>query len=334
MAKPKVAVLIRGRAFDELFRPRAEKLLGRFAEPIYSSAEGPWRPEEAREMLAEAEGCITSWGSPKVGPDEIAAAPNLRIIAHGAGSIRPYVAPEAFDRGIVVTSAASVISPYVAEFALAMAVALLRRVHMHDRAMKVDRTHGDKAQKDSSTIFRCRVGLVGLGRVGQDFARMLRPFGAEVLAYDPHVDPKVAAWLRVRLTDLDEVLSTCEVVSLHAAKIPQTNNIIGREELKKLRDGAVLVNTARGSIVDHEALVEELRTGRIHAALDVTEPEPLPPDSPLRALPNVILTPHIAGPPANRRWELAVSAVQEIRRFFSGRQPRNVVTKEMLEWMA
>jgi len=335
MSKPRIAILVRGRLHDELFAPQVERALRRFAEPVrFPGTEQKWPSDELKQALADADGCIGSWGKYRIGPEEIAAAPRLRIISHAAGTIRSHVAPEVFDRGIVVTSAASAIAPYVAEAVLGLAIALLRRAHMHDRAMKTERTWGDERFKPGLTLFREKVGLVGFGRVARDLVKLLRPLEAQVIAYDPFADPGMAKKMRVRLTTLQEVMSTCRVVSLHVANLPAARHMIGAEQLRIMQDGAVLINTARGALLDHDALYQELKNGRIHAALDVTDPEPLPPDSPLRDLPNIILTPHIAGPVLERRWELAMMVVKDQRLFFSGKKPIYQVTKDMLEWMA
>jgi len=335
MSKPRIAILVRGPLHDELFQPQVERAMRRFAEPVgFAGEEQVWSADEIKQALADVDGCIGSWGTYHIGPDEIAAAPRLRIVSHAAGTIRAHIAPEVFDRGIVVTSAAAAIAPYVAEAVVGLAIALLRGVHMHDAAMKTDRTWGDERHKAGQTLFRERVGLVGFGRVAREVVRLLRPLGAQVIAYDPYSDAALAKRMRVRLTSLEEVMKTCRVVSLHAARLPSTRHLIGRDQLRLMQDGAALINTARGAILDHDALHDELRTGRIHAALDVTDPEPLPPDSPLRDLRNVILTPHIAGPVRGRRWEMAMMAVKDQALFFSGKEPLYRVTKEMLEWMA
>jgi len=335
MSKPRIAILVRGPLHDELFQPPVERALRRFAEPVrFPGREQVWSSDEIKRALADADGCIGSWGTYHIGPDEIVAAPRLRIISHAAGTIRPHIAPEVFDRGIVVTSANAAIAPYVAEAVLGLAIFLLRGMHMHDAAFMVDRTWGVEPYRGGICLFWVGGGLVGFGTVAREVAGLLRPFGARVIAYDPFGDAALARKMRVRLATLEEVMSTCRVVSLHAARLPSTKHLIGRGQLRLMQDGAALINTARGALLDHDALYDELRTGRIHAALDVTDPEPLPPESPLRDLRNVILTPHIAGPVVGRRWEMAMMAVKDQARFFSGKEPVHRLTKNMLDWMA
>jgi phosphoglycerate dehydrogenase-like enzyme len=148
---------------------------------------------------------------------------------------------------------------------------------------------------------------------------LLRPFDLRVLVSDPYFGEAEAAQLGVERRALDELLACADVVSLHAPALPSTRHLLDRRRLGLLRDGAVLVNTARGSLVDHDALLAELRAGRISAVLDVTDPEPLPADSPLFTLPNVVLTPHIAGALGTEVRRLGDLAIEELARYAAGR---------------
>src|SRR5262249_38303951 len=137
------------------------------------------------------------------------------------------------------------------------------------------------------------VGLVSASTVGREVIRLLQPFDVTILLYDPYLTDADVRSLGVTKGSLDELFGRSEIVSLHAPSIPATRHMIGAEQLRRLRDGALLINTSRGSVIDHDALVAEARAGRIRVLLDVTDPEPLPLDHPLRALPNVQLTPHV-----------------------------------------
>jgi phosphoglycerate dehydrogenase-like enzyme len=162
------------------------------------------------------------------------------------------------------------------------------------------------------------VGLVGASRVGRRVIELLRPFELRVVVADPFLDDAEAARLGVERRELDELLAEAHVVSLHAPALPATRHMIDRRRLALMRDGAVLINTARGALVDHDALTDVLRSGRIAAVLDVTEPEPLPPDSPLFSLPNVVLTPHIAGALGTEVTRLGDAAIDELSRYAAG----------------
>jgi phosphoglycerate dehydrogenase-like enzyme len=163
--------------------------------------------------------------------------------------------------------------------------------------------------------FRRRVGVVGASRIGRQVVRLLAPFDLTVSLTDPYASAPPAG---VRLLPLDDLLRESDVVTLHAPATPETHHLLDRRRLALIPDEGVLINTARGSLVDTDALVGELTTGRISAILDVTDPEPLPPDSPLFDLPNVFLTPHIAGSHGNELARLGRTIVAELERLIAG----------------
>ena len=333
-AKPKVAIIMNGEMYGQLMTPPVARALAAFAASVRQAPEGNLPQGELAAVVGDCDAAMTTWGSPQFTAEVLERTPNLRIIAHAAGSIRPIVAPEVFERGIVVTSAAPIIACYVAEMCVGLSIMLLRNIANHDRAMRAERTWGSPAHKPAESLFDVRVGLVGLGAVGRWFARLLKPFGCEVWAHDPYLNPARAAELGVKLVALDDLLRSCHVVSLHAANIPENRHMIGARELALLPDGCCLINTARGALLDHQALIAELKTGRIKAALDVTDPEPLAAESDLRDLPNTVLTPHVAGPTSAGRWHMAEAMVEELRRFFAGEPLLYQVTKERLATMA
>jgi phosphoglycerate dehydrogenase-like enzyme len=268
----------------------------------------------------------------------LAKAPQLRVVGHAAGSVRfllPDPPTELFSRGVRLTCATVMMSRYVAELTLCLAIACLRRVSRFREEMKgTELWWGTMNPLAPDTLIEQRVGLVGLGSITWEFVRLLKPFGCELWAYSKHADPARAEAEGIKLAPLEELLANCPVVCLFAAVRPDTIGMIGREQLKLLQDGSVLINTARGILVDEAALLDELRAGRLWAGLDVTHPEPPAADSPLRTLPNVLLTPHVGGPTPSRYWDMADFVVEEFRRFFAGEPMRSVVTEKRLEGMA
>jgi phosphoglycerate dehydrogenase-like enzyme len=163
-----------------------------------------------------------------------------------------------------------------------------------------------------------RIGVVGASHVGRAVIALLAPYRCEVVVADPYLTPDEAARLGVTAVDLDTLLATSDVVSLHAPALPETERMIAARQLARMMDGATLINTARGVLVDHDALVAELRTGRLCAVLDVTDPEPLPVDHPLLHLPTCVVTPHLAGSQGTEMSRLAELALDEIARFAAG----------------
>jgi phosphoglycerate dehydrogenase-like enzyme len=154
-----------------------------------------------------------------------------------------------------------------------------------------------------------------------------------ILLYDPYVGEEQARSMGVVKVELDELVQEADVISLHAPALPATYHMIDARRLSMMKDDALIINTARGSLIDEEALIRELEKGRFFAFLDVTDPEPPAPDSPLRRLPNVVVTPHIAGCIENCT-RMGERAVEELRRFFAGEPPLNPITRDALDRVA
>jgi D-3-phosphoglycerate dehydrogenase len=215
----------------------------------------------------------------------------------------------------------------VAEMALALVLTLVRRIPDYAAAMRAGEVHTNYEVSQGETLSGRKIGLVGYGRIGRAFARLIKPFDVELMVSDPYTQG-------IESVDLDELISSCSVIVLAAALTPETRYLINEQRLASMVDGALLINVARGGLIDLEALLVELRNRRIAAALDVTDPlEPLPPDHELRRLSNVILTPHIAAGGLEMRREIGALAVNEVVRFANGLPPVNPVTREMLATM-
>jgi phosphoglycerate dehydrogenase-like enzyme len=179
-----------------------------------------------------------------------------------------------------------------------------------------------------------KVGLIGFGRIGRAFARLVQPLDIELFVTDPWCPPETVVAHNGRLLGLDELLSSSSVVVLASALTPETRHLLDQRRLALMPDGAYVINVARGGLIDMEALLAELRKGRLTAALDVTDPmEPLPSNHELRQLPNVLLTPHIAAGGIEMRRAIGALAVEEVVRFCNGQPLENVVTRDMLALM-
>ncbi|WP_370136262.1 hydroxyacid dehydrogenase [Streptacidiphilus sp. EB103A] len=286
----------------------------------------------AADALAKAEILITSWGCPPIDQQVLDAAPRLRAVLHAAGTVRDLITPPCWDRGLLVSTAAAANAVPVAEYTLA-AVLLsgknafaLRDALGHGRSdPHADRTLGN---------YRRRIGVIGASRVGRRLLELLRPLDLLATLADPYVDPAEAAELGATLQPLDELLRGSDIVSLHAPDLPQTHRMLDRRRLALIPDGATLINTSRGALIDPGALIDELVSGRLNAVLDVTEPEPLPADSPLHRLPNVILTPHIAGSLGNELERLGNAVVEEAERLVEGRSLEQPVLHTDLDRVA
>ncbi|MBE1611211.1 hydroxyacid dehydrogenase [Actinopolymorpha pittospori] len=293
-------------------------------------------PEVVGALLAEtgAQVLLSGWGTARLEDRVLAAAPDLRLLAHTGATVKPLVSEESWRRGVRVTQAGQAMAPGVAEAALAHTLALLHGLHRFDHAMRTG-TPWEQAQlaPPRRELHGSTVGVVGASRTGRAYLTMVLALGANVLVHDPYLDDAEAAELGVRRCGLDELLRASRVVAVHAPVLPETHHLLGARELALLTDGAMLVNTARSWLVDQAALLAELRSGRIDAALDVYDEEPLPVDHPFRALPNALLVPHQAGGTLEARWRAADLLIEEIGRFGAGLPLRHEVTRDQLARM-
>ncbi|MFI6386476.1 hydroxyacid dehydrogenase [Nonomuraea sp. NPDC050547] len=268
---------------------------------------------------------VTSWGAPALGRELLDLAPELRLLAHTGATVKPFVTGESWARGVRVTQAGAGMARSVAEASLAFTLALLYRIQRFDHALRSGAEWAAASQAPPRhEILGCRIGVVGASRTGRAYIELVRALGAEVAVHDPYHEGSVG---------LDELLSTSRVVALHAPVLPETRHMIGARELALMPDGAMLVNTARSWLVDQEALLAELRTGRLDAALDVFDEEPLPTGHPYRRLPNVLLTPHRAAGTEECYRRLGDIVIGEIARFAADRPLEHEVTAEMLSRM-
>lgn len=271
--------------------------------------------------LADAEILLAGWGCPRIGADELDRMPRLRAVVFAGGSAGALVDPlEAGRRGIALTNTGEGNAQGVAEYTFATIVLAGKRARHAERLYQDRRAFIDREALFGDTgNFGRTVGLIGASRIGRRVAALLAHTDMRVLIYDPYVDPDDAVALGAELVDLDDLLTASDIVSVHAPAVTETEHMIDDRALGLLRDGAVLINTARGSLVDHDALRVHARSGRIEAILDVTDPEPLDPDDELWHLPNVTITPHIAGATGNELHRLGRDAVDEVARYVAGR---------------
>jgi phosphoglycerate dehydrogenase-like enzyme len=271
-----------------------------------------------------------------VTPEVVKAAPRLKLIAHAAGTVKFTLDPAVYAAGIRVTHAADANAVPVAEFTLAAIIFANKRIFELR-----DRYRADPGRRSSYALmdepignYHRTVGLVGASRIGRRVARMLEGFDFTVLVSDPFVRPGDPILAGAELVDLDTLMARSDVVSIHAPSLPSTRAMIGSEQLALMQDGASLINTARGALIDEGALIAELESGRIHAVIDVTDPEIPEPGSPLYHLPNVFLTPHIAGAVGTERLRLGQMAIEEVERFVAGERLEFEIEPALLERLA
>lgn len=303
---------VREQAFPDDLLARLRRSVVIDAEPL-AALDTP----AARRALADTEILVTGWGCPPIDADVLAAAPRLVAVIHAAGTVKQLVTDACWARGLAVSSAAAANALPVAEYTLAVCVLAAKR------GFRLARGYADGEpvygfESGAVGLTGATVGVVGASRVGRLVIGLLRGHGARVLVHDPFLSPAEAAALGAQQVELDVLCQGSHIVSVHAPETPSTYRLIDDRRMALMAEGTVLVNTARGSLVDTEALTRHCATGPIEAVLDVTEPEPLPPGHPLRAPPNVVLTPHIAGAQGREVRRLGAFAVAEIERYLVG----------------
>ncbi|HEV8138086.1 MAG TPA: hydroxyacid dehydrogenase [Pyrinomonadaceae bacterium] len=331
MIRPNVLVLASDVLFPHFFSVESQNKLTEVTDWKRSSdtEDSP----TLREQIANADVLMTTWHTPFLTAEMLGPRPRVKLIAHCGGEVKSRVAEQIFDY-ITITNAAEPMARGVAEMALALALTMVRRIPEYASEMRDGVVRTNAEVSSGETLFGRKVGLVGFGRIGRAFARLIAPFQVQLVVSDPYADSDVIAEYGGSLVELDDLVRSCSVVVLAAALTPETRNLFDKRRLSEMAVGSYFINVARGGLVDTEALVAELRTGRLSAALDVTDPvEPLPIDHDLRKLTNVILTPHIAAGGIEMRREIGAIAVEEVIRFAEGRDPVNRVTREMLATM-
>ncbi|WP_313887912.1 hydroxyacid dehydrogenase [Lentzea alba] len=278
--------------------------------------------------LPDVDLLVTGWGCPPITAAVLDRLPSLKAIVHTAGSVRGFVTDACWDRGIVVSSAAQANALPVAEYTVAMILLSGKRVLERAREYRSAKQMTGYDIPDTVGNFGTTVGVLSASMIGRRVVELLRPYDFHVLVHDPFVTEVDGA----ESVSLHELFERSDVVSVHTPLLPETRGLVSRELLGLLRDDAVLINTARGAVIDQEALVDEV--GRIRAVLDVTDPEVLPADHPLWRHDNVLITPHLAGSQGNEWLRLGRHAVSEVRRWVAGEPFRTPVLAERRERIA
>jgi len=330
-ARPRVVILASDVLFSHFFPEPARARLAEIAE--WSQHSGRDDSPQLRAEMAQADVLMTTWHSPFLRMEMLGDRPRVRLIAHCGGEVKSRMEEKIFDH-ITVTNAAEPMAAPVAEMALALMLALVRRLPDYVEEMRAGVVRTNEYVSSGETVRGRTIGLIGFGRIGRAFAKIVEPLDIELLVTDPFSSAETVAAQKGKLLGLDELLSSCSVVVLAAGLTPDTRNLLDKQRLALMPDGAYLINVARGGLIDMDALLAELRTARISVALDVTDPlEPLPPNHELRHLPNALLTPHIAAGGIELRRAIGAVAVEEVIRFCKGKQLVNVVTRDMLATM-
>ncbi len=329
--KPTVAILLNPELERQVLDEHTITNLKRLFDLVWPKGKDQLTPEQAADMLTTADGCLTSWGSPSLTPEVLRAANGLRIMAHAAGSVKPYVSEEIWKRKIVVTTAANVIAIDVAHYTIALMIVGRKNVMELAAQTATGEWNNVWGHRPPDDLRGCTVGIVSASQVGRTVMELLRHFDVNLLLFDPSVTQEEARALGATRVELSDLFRRSDIISLHAPTLFTTRHLVNGARLALMKNGSIIINTSRGALVDEAALIAELKKRRIWAFLDTTDPEPPPPDSPLYGCPNLTLTPHIAGSVGRGRRKIGELACEELRRFFTGLPPLYAVTREQLE---
>lgn len=325
-------VVLDAQAFELIYGAEYLAEIGRRVELLT----GPLTKEDlaARpDLLAQVEVIFSGWGAPVLDAAFLEAAPKLRAVFYGAGTIRYFTTDAFWARGITISSAYAMNAVPVAEFTLATILLSLKNFWQSAYGAKALGRFPERPR--CAGAFGSKVGLISLGMIGRLVRERLRPFDLEVLAYDPFMTPEQATVLGVEMVSLDEIFRQCDVVSLHTPWLKSTEGLIQGRHFELMKPNGTFLNTARGAVVREGEMIEVLtRRTDLTALLDVTYPEPPVPDSPLWKLPNVVMTPHIAGSQDRECRRMGRLMLDEFDRWVRGENLKWAISKEKAALLA
>jgi phosphoglycerate dehydrogenase-like enzyme len=326
VGKPDILVTIPAGALRTLvFSPESIERLERLADITWNPFDRELDEAELGDAIEGKDACITGWGTHKFTDSVLDRAGRLKIIGHTAASLKGIIDESFYNRGILITNANEALAAAVAEYCLMVSLMASWRILS---AIDNVKQGGWQTNMDVTDGLSGRtIGLVGYGAIARNFIKLLRPFDVKILVYSEHCPESEAKRMKFTLAGLEEVLR-CDIVSLHKTLFEASYHIIDEEKLRLIRDGAIVINTARGALIDEAALVKQLESGRLNAVLDVFEKEPLPEDHILRRLPNVIATPHSGAATLYARRKQGELVIRDLELFFSGRTPQNIISRE------
>ena len=326
MSLPKVLVTIPdGPLKSHMFPAEFIKEQEKKADILWNPYGRELTEDEFYDMIRDKDACITGWGSPKVSEKVLSNANLLRFIGHSAGTVRWLVDESFFSKGITLTNANLALAPSVAEYCLM--TLLMARWKIQESIQRVQTNLWQTNNDVVPGLNGCRIGLIGYGAITEEFLKLLLNFDVEVLVYSNHCHVEKQKQYRFTLASLEEVLH-CDVVSVHATLSESSRGMITRERLAMIPDGAIIMNTSRAAIVDEQALIDELKAGRLYGIVDVFSQEPLPDNHPFRTLSNAIITPHSAGTSIYFRRKMAELTFDDMHKSLHGGVPRGLITYE------
>lgn len=336
MKKPTLLFAVTSTWFSKLFSQQDLKRIYNCTNVV----EAPQVVEPDAPFLnryaTDADVVISSWGTEVMPKELLGNDKRLRLLCHAGGSVKHLATPELWASGAQLVSAAPAIGAGVAEYCLGMMIVAGKRIFHTSRAT---RSGGWREEIDcfggNLEFHQQKVGVIGASMVGKQLLRLLQNFSCEVYVYDPYCSEEtVREFGAVKVDTLDELFSSCRFISINAPTTPETTGMLRGSHFRQLQDGSVFINSARSILVNEPEFIAELEKGRFIACIDVTSPEPCPVDHPYRTLPNVILTPHLAGGASDNLLRIGTLVADEVERFAAGEPLQYSLTAEQLRVMA
>jgi len=325
----KIIFLMPGESYKKIFEKETVEKLKKYGEVKI------WDEKENIENFAKNSTIIiTSWNSPKITPSIFKPAPDLKFIMHAAGSIKPYVKKEVMEKGVRVSSCSGVLGKFVAITTLGLILVSVKKIFWWSDFIKKTGKwrENEKLRKYTDEITGVNIGIISMSNVGRNLVSLLKQFSEKIYVYDSYwTEEQIKNYGGKKVKSLMEIAEKCEIIALCAPLTEETKGMIGKEFFRNMKDGSVFINTARGAIIDQNALIEELKKERIFACVDVTYPEPPEKNSPLYNLKNLIISPHIAGCIHSGLKELGKFSVEEIGRFIKGEKLENEIKLEKID---
>lgn len=320
-----VTMPVNGPVFSTFWNEELRKELESIGEVDWNESAVQLTKDELGERLFGVDIAVSGWGTPNFDAGVLAHADRLKLIAHTGGSVKPYVTEECYEKGIRAVSGNAVFAESVAESVIAYALASLRDIPGFSTDLKKGIW---PEQFRNRGLLERKVGIVGYGMIAKYVVGMLKPFHCPVEVFSRHIGQEELDRQGMVRRNLEEIFSECDVISIHSGMTKENYHLITEDLLNRMKPGALLINTARGAIIDEAALCRVLKERDIYAVLDVYETEPLPADHELLSCDRAILMPHMGGPTIDRRFAVTRSVIADIRRFLAGDEMSCEIGKE------
>lgn len=327
-----VAIPTTGLAWNKFMTPQARAYLEARFDVIYNPLDRHLKAEEIALYAGDAEVIMTGWGHPYMDAKSLENT-SIRFIAHTGGSVADYVGQDVYELGIPVISGNDLYAESVAEGVVGYMMLALRKMPDYIEDTRKGNWRSDSLAPTEGLLGQT-VGLVGMGAITKNLIRMLKPFGVQLKLYSGYpIDPEYLEQNNATQASLEEIFSTCKIVSLHSALNERTRGMITKAHFDLLQDGAVFINSARGAIIREDEMIEALKENRFRAVLDVYCKEPPELDSPLRSLKNVYCMPHVGGPTGDRCPVITMRLADDIVRYTEGKPLRYSISSDYAKRM-